>query len=106
MVRTFQRAAAFAAGLILPLGAWALVADPNVDASYSSGSVVSMDQELITADDQLLNSDQVEPRVVRADHIVADRIDELTDRAAPPEASATLCCVWFYMHGVWYCLVC
>lgn len=106
MTRIFQRIAAFATGLILPLGAWAMVADPSMGTEYAAGSVVSMEQELVTADNELLNSDQVEPRVVRADHVVADRIDELTDQVGPPEASPSTCCIWIYMHGRWYCILC
>lgn len=106
MTRTLQRIAALAAGLVLPLGAWALVAEPNIDTEYQSGSVLSTEQALVTANDELLNSDQVESRIVRADHVVADQIDELTDPTAPPEASPSICCIWIFMDGIWYCILC
>ena len=106
MIRILQRIAAFTAGLVLPLGAWALVADPTIDTEYASGSIVSMDQELVTADNELLNSDQVEPRVVRADHVVTDRIDDLINEVGPPKASASTCCIWIYFGGRWYCILC
>jgi hypothetical protein len=102
MSRIFHRAAAVIAGMAVPLSAWALVAPANVDDEY----VAIVQGTTITAEPPMAIVEYSESPEQDAGISRADRVDWIADPAAQPEATATTCCIWFYFHGYWYCVLC